>query len=99
MNRKSLNKLRIGLVSVGLVGIILFFPFKLPDGYTCLFEHYKGGKHGHNITGPLTTNHAHEMARHYILPFGLIWWFSIAVVSWGILEMRKKRGQKLNENR
>jgi len=82
-----------------LVGIILFFPCKLSDGYTCLFEHFKGGGHGHNVSEQLTINHAHEMAQHYVLPFGLIWWFSIAIAWWGILESRKNRGQKFNENR
>ena len=91
---KDKKILQIFILLVGLIGFVLFCPAKLGSGHTCLFEHmtsrslYCGeGAHNH-------VDHGYEMARSYIIPYGLLWWASITIVWWSLYERVKKRRMK-----
>lgn len=68
----------------------MYFPGKISADSTCLFEHFHAVSNHHDTSGDKTLNHAHELARHYVVPFGVVWWFSIATVWWSVVGIRKK---------
>jgi len=87
------------MVMVGLVGVILYFPCKMSSGHTCLFEHLKSDSHNHKMSEQIAVDHHHQMTQHYVVPFGVIWWFSIAAVWWaaaGTWNKRKKTHESKN---
>ena len=97
---KKLSKsvtINITLLIIGLAGIILYFPCKFESEQTCLFEHFN------RTTEPVTevnrsSDYAHEMARHYVFPFGVIWWLSIAILWLSVADLiaiNKNRNKNL----
>lgn len=67
-------------VIVGLCGVISFFPVSKCHQHTCLFEHLmtdcKSGAEHSSMA---------ELLRHYLLPYGLLWWLSIAMTTLAIV--------------
>ena len=88
MKRKLLKEFGVFLAVVGLAGAVFFFPMKLGDGKTCLAEQYIGSKmevHAHGL------HHGHEMAQAYIIPYGIIWWVSLAMFAAGLYLTRGRK--------
>ena len=65
----------------GILGFFLFFPMKL-CGDCCLAEFliHTPGPHCPLESG--SHRGQHQMARHYVFPYGLLWWSSIGLLFW-----------------
>ncbi len=99
MENKFKNKIYITTLLIiipGLIGVFLFFPVNLGDVYTCLFHRifFQGVGSNPEFSGfssaSAMVDHSH-LVRKYLMPFGIIWWFSLALVGWGIFRFRNKR--------
>jgi len=99
MGNKFKNKIFIDtlfIVILGLIGVFLFFPVNLGGVHTCLFHRifFQGANSNMDIANfsstPAMADHSH-LVRKYLVPFGFIWWFSLALVGWGILRYRNRR--------
>lgn len=66
-------------MGVAAAGVILFFPMNFSDEHTCLLDLVV---HAAATASHPEAPHAHpsEMLRHYLIPYGLLWWSSIIAV-------------------
>ena len=66
--------IRYGLLILALAVFAFFFPLKYSSGHTCLGERWF-------TSVPTMGRHtADAMLHHYMFPYGVIWWASIAVL-------------------
>jgi hypothetical protein len=73
---------KISLVAAAMLaiaGVILFFPMNFSNEHTCLLDLIV---HAAATASNPEAPHAHpsELLRHYLFPYGLLWWSSIAAV-------------------
>ncbi len=63
----------------GIAGVILFFPMNFSNEHTCLLDLIV---HAAATASDPEAPHAHpgELLRHYLFPYGLLWWSSIVAV-------------------
>jgi len=82
--------LAISLLIGGLAGSILFFPFLLEKGYTCLYHRlFAGDQPVHIATQKQITDSNRSKAtlveqkfmRHYFRHYVFVWWFSLALTA------------------
>jgi len=88
MAGKIIKEAWIIFVILGLSGAVFFFPMKLDEGKTCLAQHYisvEASRMDH-----IMSDHGHQLAQKYIIPYGLIWWSSLAMFAFGLYLTRKK---------
>ena len=89
MNKKNLL---IGLIIMGCLGTILFFPVNINNHYTCLFHRIIDG----NPASPNITLHHKDNSMHhsildiYLEGYAFIWWASILALVTGIYYYRTK---------
>ena len=99
MRSEMKNKMKMvsfAMVVVGVTGVILFFPLNLDNAHTCFFHRLFSGDQGINpgwagfgtIPGEAEQ---HKLLQKYLVPFGFIWWFSLALVGWGIVRLRHRK--------
>ncbi len=65
----------------GLVGIVLFFPIVICHQHTSLFEHLATDCQSRGVTDNPSLA---ELLRHYLFPYGILWWLSIALATLAI---------------
>ena len=100
MQKLNIKKeILILLISIGLIGSILFCPINLESGKTCLFHKLSGSNavHVHDQISALEHNH-HKMLQ-YVLPFGLIWWFSIFLLTISFYYLKNSNQRRHYENK
>lgn len=70
--------LLIGM-GVAMAGVILFFPMNFSNEHTCLLDL---AVHAAATASHPEAPHDHpsELLRHYLIPYGLLWWSSIVAV-------------------
>lgn len=86
----KVNKIGLMLVLVGVVGTVLFFPWKLENGRTCMAQRYIHGE-GLQAEGNSMMEHGHSLARYYVFHYGLFWWVSMGLIITGFCLVRKKK--------
>lgn len=74
--------LRVMLAATAVVagiGVILFFPVSLSSEHTCLLDR---AVHAAATASNPEASHEHpsELLRHYLIPYGILWWVSILIV-------------------
>ena len=71
--------LLVAVALFGIAGVVLFFPMNFSDEHTCLLDLIV---HAAATTSNPEAPHAHpsELLRHYLFPYGLLWWSSIIAV-------------------
>ncbi len=76
-------------LAVTLLATILFFPVNIGQKYTCLFHRLFVHSHLHFQSGQ-------ELFHHYLLPYGLLWWASLAIFAGIVWKLRnwKKNSTK-----
>lgn len=90
MKRNGLKIWGSLILLLGIAGAVLFFPVRIGGNHTCLYHriidahpsYYSG-----NGRLPTDTGHRDETAidhsellKHYLVPFGVLWWSSLSVV-------------------
>ena len=66
--------IRYGLLILALAAFAFFFPLKYSSGHTCF---------GERLFTPVSTMGRHTvdaMIHHYLFPYGVIWWVSVAAL-------------------
>ena len=99
------------LLSIGVVGGVLFFPVNFDNQYTCLYHRMFVSEHHYDTSNEMANtvnidgNHHEgeidemmhsELLDKYVLPFGLIWWISLIALAIGFFWL--KRGKSKIEN-
>lgn len=88
------KKIKILLLLTGMTGFILFFPVRIQTNNSCI-----GEKLSLFTNNRITLNEAHcQLPQHYIVPYGILWWFSIVVTFWNIKLLTQNKKVKKNEN-
>jgi hypothetical protein len=72
------------LAIAGLVGIVLFFPIVICHQHTSLFEHLTTDCQSR---GAMDNPSSTELLRHYLVPYGILWWLSIVMTMLTIVYM------------
>ena len=96
---KSNKKIIIMALILGSIGTLLFCPIKMESGDTCLF-HKISGKEAKYIPDHVpSVEKAHLMLHKYLVPFGLLWWFSVGVLALSLYQLKVlKRKYKMRSN-
>jgi len=88
------KKLNILLLLIGITGFILFFPVRLQQNNSCI-----GEKLSPFNENRITLNETkHQLTQKYVVPYGFLWWFSIAVTFWNVKLLTQKKKVEKNEN-
>ena len=66
--------------------IVLFFPSKWQEGYTCLADRMLSG----DLMNFECVHTPDAMIHRYVIPFGLIWWGSILSFAMILMHRNKK---------
>lgn len=75
---------------IGLLGMVLFFPYKFHNGQTCIIDRWLNHPIQHETTISFETR-----LHRYVLPYGLLWWSSIGLVVVELLRTRYPRNRFL----
>lgn len=100
-NNKNNKYFFILIISLGIAGIVFFFPMRIEDGYTCLF-HFKFAHNSpvEKVFFNGTNGEGESQAvsgmfiKEYIHNWAFLWWLSIIFVGIGSYEYLKKRKSK-----
>jgi hypothetical protein len=100
--------------TIGILGVILFFPLKIDNRYSCLFHCWsksnelKADTNRSSIPGNYSklpsinaeANHInHDLLKSYISSYAFLWWGSFVWLTGGIyLRNRLSRKKETNEN-
>ncbi len=82
-------KVLLILAILGILGGILFCPIKMESGGTCLFQKFFGNNQEQIADHISVMERNHIMLRHYLVPFGFAWWFSLAILALSIYQLKK----------
>jgi hypothetical protein len=75
----------IALTVVSLAGGVLFFPLKINNADTCLFQH-KFSPCGATIDSTAGSDAVYDtLIRRYLIPYGLLWWLSLGGATFGVV--------------
>jgi len=89
------NKImRVTILLLGMAGALLFFPVLLPEDALCLAEKWFAPPALSGETDSAHGMHHVDSARHYLIPYGLLWWASLAVIFISIRKFLLKRESK-----
>ena len=86
--KNRINKFRLFLIS-GILGFILFFPWRFQNGYTCIADQVLKWN---TQPGQVQLSSEKQQIR-YVLPFGLFWWASAGMMAAAIF-MTKPKNKK-----
>ena len=83
---KNIKLLWWGLIFLGIVGGILFFPVPIECEFTCLF---------HRMVMPTQAvpcgHHDSQMVDYYVNRFGYFWWGSLFLAAAAIYQLTKMK--------
>jgi len=95
-NKKS-RLIPLIILLIGMSGSLLFFPLKLDGNHTCFCQWLFFSKtvwqekYSNSPVGDMTSFTKHqELIQSYVVPFGILWWFSIGLAFGGVYYLRKK---------
>ena len=83
--------LLIVLISIGIIGTVIFFPVNINDHYTCLFHRLQDN----SITLSEISLHDggnnmhHSILEIYLQGYAFLWWTSIALFTISIIFLKK----------
>ncbi len=92
--RMNTMKILTLLLVIGIAGSIFFFPMRIDVQRSCLMDSFI------NAHAPMESHAGHShtgmeaMAQKYILPYGLLWWLSLAITYMSIRRMAKARRRR-----
>jgi hypothetical protein len=66
------------LLVFAIAGFVIFFPWKFENGSTCMADQFAGR---HELHESININYETRI-KNYIIPYGLMWWVSIALISY-----------------
>ena len=87
-----MNKvITIFILLIGLIGLVIFFPIHFADNECCVAEvlAYKMN-YAHKMHFNRDFTDHHQLAKHYVVPFGLLWWSSIGLVYFNLKKLTIK---------
>ncbi len=99
------------LLSMGIIGGVLFFPINFDNQYTCLYNRVFAPKHHYELSNEMINSGTRveeyyeseidemmhsELVRKYILPFGLVWWFSLVIIAFAFFWLKHLRHEEEN---
>jgi hypothetical protein len=94
------------LLSIGILGSIFFFPINFNNQYTCLYHRiFAPEHHNYEVMGTddlvlsVKKNYENEeihseLIKKYIVPFGFVWWSSLAIIVFAFFLLNKERQKK-----
>ena len=82
---------------------MLFFPFRFNGEECCLNEFLSNAEwlHQHGViehTAGWKSDY-HHLLQKYIFPFGVFWWASIGLCYWSVMNLKKQRTEKQNDQK
>jgi hypothetical protein len=83
--------IKYGSILLGLAGFILFFPFNLGNGHSCLAHKFFKSTNSVHIADhqnhqqsrhipEMQSVHKHHLLNQYLFPFAFLWWASIGLM-------------------
>ncbi len=74
----------IALTVVSLAGGVLFFPVKIDNADTCLFQHRFSpcAEQVDSTAGAATYD---TLIHRYLIPYALLWWLSLGAATLGVV--------------
>ena len=87
---KKKKKYFLMLLVFAITGFIIFFPWKFENGNTCMADQYIGR---HDLHASMNTNYEMRI-KNYTIPYGLVWWASIALIAYILFVLSKSRISK-----
>jgi hypothetical protein len=102
MSSATTKILLVAAAVFGIAGVILFFPMNFSNEHTCPLDLIV---HAAATSADPEAPHAHpgELLRHYLLPYGLLWWSSIiaviaVAVAWSRRRTKSKEPEPIDES-
>lgn len=79
------------LLAAGIAGAVLFFPVNIQDQYTCLYHRLFSPEHSytHSTGVDISQTQEEDLLRHYLSPFGLLWWGSLLLTALSIYSLKR----------